>query len=101
MEISDICGQLTLKGHHIISPISMNHPWHEHCSENVPTDWTFWYTYDSKILIKCSELWVCTLDGWKESNGVEGEIQIAKRLGIPVKYLNPQTLELKEERPHE
>lgn len=35
----------------------------------------------------CAGVWVLMLDGWRESGGVQAEIDIALRLKKPVMYL--------------
>jgi hypothetical protein len=33
------------------------------------------------------EVWILKMDGWKESKGIEAEIALAEKLGLPVKYI--------------
>ena len=40
--------------------------------------------YDTTILRKCNELLVLAMDGWDVSEGVQYEIQCAKKMGIPI-----------------
>ncbi|MFK5165356.1 DUF1937 family protein, partial [Propionibacterium freudenreichii] len=51
---------------------------------DLPTDWEFWAAYDEAILSSCISLIVLPLDGWQESKGVSAEINIARRMGLPV-----------------
>lgn len=44
----------------------------------------------------CDEVWVVMLPGWEESVGVTTEVQFANEKGIPVKYINPETLRFKK-----
>ncbi len=53
------------------------------------TDWPFWEQFDRDHLVRCDELIVLMLDGWRESVGVAAEIRIAGELGKPVRYLAP------------
>ncbi|MBX3452499.1 MAG: DUF1937 family protein [Planctomycetaceae bacterium] len=41
-------------------------------------------------MARCDEVVVLTLDGWRESAGVQAEIRIAGELGKPVRYLAPE-----------
>jgi Domain of unknown function (DUF1937) len=75
---------LMKQGLHVISPISHSHP--IALAGGLPTDWQFWEAYDRAILETCSKLIVLKLDGWEESVGVQAEIRIAKKLGIPIEY---------------
>lgn len=94
-EISHIAAMLTLQGHHILAPISMNHPWVENLTDENKTflksDWLFWQEFDIALIEKCDELWVATMEGWKDSVGVNAEINIAKSLNLPIRYVNPKT----------
>jgi len=55
-------------------------------------DWSFWREYDRAFLEMCSEVWVLTLDGWRESHGVQAEIELARELGKPVVLVEPDAL---------
>lgn len=68
-----------------IGPIAMSHPVAQY--GDIPTDWDFWQTHDKAIILRCDELWVVPLDGWKESKGVQAEIAYAELLEIPVRYI--------------
>lgn len=76
-------GVLMNSGHIIFSPIAHTHPIAMCCE--MPGDWRFWERYDKAIIARCDELWVLTLDGWRESVGVTAEIQFAREIGKPVK----------------
>lgn len=70
----------------VFSPIAHSHPIALH---GAPTDWSFWEQNDRVLLEFCDEVVVLTIDGWEESIGVQAEIQIARELGKPVRYLEP------------
>jgi hypothetical protein len=55
---------------------------------NLPGDWAYWQHYSRAMLDKCYGMFVITVDGWKESTGVQGEIEYATSLGIEIKYLD-------------
>lgn len=57
-------------------------------------DFDAWEAVDLTWVSVCDELWVVTMDGWKTSKGVQAEIQFATEKQIPVKYINPVTLEI-------
>lgn len=50
-----------------------------------------WANIDLYTISKCDEVWVCTMDGWKESVGVQAEIALAKARKIKVRYIDPKT----------
>jgi hypothetical protein len=78
--------QLLASGLTVFSPIVHGHPL---VDQGLPTDWPFWERFDRDHLVRCDEVVVLMLDGWRESVGVAGEIRIAGELGKPVRYLAP------------
>ena len=77
---------LLASGLTVFSPIVHGHPLVGH---GLPTDWPFWERFDRDHLVRCDEVVVLMLDGWRESVGVAAEIRIAGELGKPVRYLAP------------
>ena len=75
---------LLRQGRYVYSPIVHGHTLTRH---GIPSDWAFWADFDEAMLSRCDELIVFMLDGWAESEGVQKEIEVARELGIPVKYL--------------
>lgn len=61
---------------------------------DLPTDWNFWKGYSTTLMTKCSQLWVIKSEGWDTSTGVAAEIDLATRLHLPIRYIDPETLEL-------
>lgn len=74
-------------GRIVFSPIAQTHPMA--LLGDLPLDFEFWQDYNRAWIEACSRLIVLTLDGWRESVGVRGEIAIAKELGIEIEYLGP------------
>ena len=93
-QICGVAGLLMSKGHHVFSPIAHAHPIAQQV--DLPTGWDFWERQDREMLAACSDLWVCQMPQWEGSTGVQAEIKIAKELGLPVRYVDPGTLEVKE-----
>lgn len=81
--------ELMRRGECVLSPIAHSHPIAAH---GLPTTWEFWERLDREHLKRCDELVVLMLDGWKESRGVQAEIRIARELGKPVRFLDPDQL---------
>ena len=50
--------------------------------------WSFWEPHDNEHLAHCEEVVVLRLDGWRESEGVQAELDAAAALGKPVRYLD-------------
>lgn len=80
-----VAARLMGEGVHLYSPIAHTHP--IAVQGSLPRGWEFWEQYDRKLLAACQELWIVTLDGWKESKGVAAELKIAAEMGLPVKYI--------------
>lgn len=55
---------------------------------DIPLTWEFWKTYSEKLMERCDALYVITLDGWKESEGVQREIELAEKMSLEIKYLD-------------
>ena len=92
--VCSAASRLMRDGYNIFSPIAHTHP--IALAGGLPTDFDYWQKYDELILSRCDRLVVLMLDGWEESNGIAMEIEIAKRIGIPVEYINADTLEVKQ-----
>jgi len=73
----------------IFSPISHTHP--IAIAGGLPLSWDFWEPYDRAVLGACGAVYVLMLEGWQESKGVAAEIVIARELGLPVEYLEPES----------
>lgn len=71
------------------SPISHTHPI-KHTHIALPAEFKFYADYDFRMIDHCDELWVLTLDGWKESIGVTAEIDYAKKKDKYVRLWNGQ-----------
>lgn len=70
----------------VFSPIT-------HCHEialnhKLPTTWDFWSAYDFYFIDVLNEVWVFMQDGWKESVGVQAEIDYARKNNKPIVYFN-------------
>jgi hypothetical protein len=72
-------------GVHLFSPIAHTHP--IAMAGDLPLGFEFWRSYDRTIIERCQYLLICCLPGWLDSKGIQGEVQIAIELGIPVGHL--------------
>lgn len=87
-----VTGWLIAQGKHVFSPIV-------HCHEltlshDLPGDASFWHDYNISFLRRSDQIYVLTLEGWKESKGVSQELRYAKMLNIPVTFINERGLTL-------
>lgn len=84
--INTVAFKIMESGKLVFSPISHTHPLAE--VGQLPRGWDFWERYDTAMISRCNRVWVLMLDGWKESVGVNAEIKIAEKLGLPVEYID-------------
>lgn len=84
--VNRAAAELLKQGRFIFSPISHTHPI---ACYGLPKGFDFWEPYDRQFLDICKGLIVLCLPGWKESSGVQWEIEYMKKLGRPVEYLEP------------
>jgi len=80
---------LMWQGRIVFSPISHSHGIPQY---DLPVNWNFWEACDRQHLDVCSEVVVLMLDGWEQSRGVQAEIAIARELGKPVSFIDPNDL---------
>lgn len=91
-QVCAAAAELMAQGHIIFSPIAHTHP--IALQGSLPLGFDYWKRVDEVYLSRCDELWILTLDGWKDSTGIRGEIKIAQQLGMPIRYVNPSTLKI-------
>lgn len=87
LKINYIAGWMFQNGYLVFSPISHTHP----IFQSVPSlggGWEVWKEYDERMIACCDELWIFTLSGWSFSKGVKAEVEIARQLGKPVKFID-------------
>jgi len=70
----------------IFSPITHSHPL---AAYNLPTGWDYWKSQDLSYLTVCESIIAVTLDGWKESIGLQDEVNIMKDMGKKVSFFDP------------
>ena len=85
---SEFSGVLFSEGYHVFSPVSHSHPIAVMGPEGLSEkDADFWLDFDLPLLHGwADELWVLMNEGWQRSYGVAKEIELAYRLGMPVRY---------------
>lgn len=69
----------------VYSPLSHSHRVARHLDNHL--DHVFWLNQCASFVEWADELWVLTLDGWKESKGIRVETGMAHRLGKPVVHI--------------
>lgn len=87
-EVSNyIASELTKQGRIIFAPISAWH--HIAMKYGLPGTFEYWKRLDEQFIAASKKLILVTLDGWKESNGINLEVSIADRFNVPIEYLDP------------
>lgn len=89
-----ISGLLMLRGFNVFSPIALCHPISVHMKNSMDHD--FWLNQVMSYLTDwADELYVATLPGYRDSRGIQLEIERAKELQLPVTLYT-----LNEDLPH-
>lgn len=76
--------ELMQQGRKVVCPVIHNHPL---VLLGLKFGWYTWEGYDRLFMDICGEMIVLRLEGWKESEGVDGEIEYMKMSEKPVAYL--------------
>ena len=95
-----LAGRLLKAGHVIYSPIVHSHPIAMFSGID-PLDHSFWLDFDARMMSVCDAILVAQMTGWRESYGVNYEIEFARSYRKPVLYLNCRTLEMSAEQEKE
>lgn len=91
-----IAAYYTNQGNCVFSPITHGHSIvQEH---NLPQGFKYWGKACFEFIVWCDVLVVVKLEGWKESDGVQAEIVIAKRLKREIVYVDPEIIMAKVEK---
>lgn len=77
--------QMQFPTHNIFSPIVNSHPLAK--IGGLRGDWEFWQTLDTDHIENSHEIWVLQIPGWRESTGVTAELEIARKLNLPIRYV--------------
>jgi hypothetical protein len=91
-----MAGMLMNMGYLVFSPISHSHPIEQALIVNggIKRPWEFWKKQDESFVRWCDEVYVGTVEGWKESVGVNAEIKIAQELNKPIFFINSDNFEV-------
>ena len=53
------------------------------------TDYKFWKEWCDLCMAVCTKMVVLTVPGWSTSEGVAAEIEYAKKVNMPIAYIDP------------
>jgi len=76
----------------VFSPISMSHPIAKYMDNHNDSD--FWVNLDLDWLKECDIMVIVQAPGWAMSRGIRREIDYALKLGIKIRNLDPDTMEV-------
>ena len=76
--------KISLAGFPVYSQITISHPMNLSLAKNMPGKKIDWAPLDKEFMDKCDEIIILELDGWKESSGVQREIDYFKDRGAKV-----------------
>jgi Domain of unknown function (DUF1937). len=80
---------LIRRGLVVYSPITMTHPIDVVLAENQSTMGSdYWVDFDEAFMDVCSEMFILTLDGWRDSNGIRREIEYFERQGKKISLVS-------------
>jgi hypothetical protein len=83
-------GKLMKAGHMVFSPISHSHP--IALAGDLPKTWEYWENFCRTYMSYSYLLVVLCIDGWEESTGIRVEIEIAKEMGMGIKYMTMEEM---------
>lgn len=66
--------------------------------EGTHADHDFWLKVDEAYLSRAKGLIVCKLPGWDVSKGIAAEIEMAKKYGLPIYYMEPGVVPISVEK---
>jgi hypothetical protein len=75
-----------------ILPITQSYKLKEY-NTNLGTSFEAWKDRDLEFINRSDELWIVTIDGWKESIGVMAELDFALQYQMPIYFIDPATLQ--------
>lgn len=75
------------RGEQIFSPIVYGHEFAVKDASVIP--FSYWQPFNEHMIRNSAELRVLTIEGWKESRGVQAEISFAFDIGVPVVFAEP------------
>lgn len=91
-KVTQVAGRLMEMGYIVFSPITHGHSIAQRV--NLPVEHEFWLPQCKPFVEWADEIFVLTLDGWKESRGVNWEIDLAFELKKKISTLVVREREL-------
>ena len=76
-------------GVHVYSPIAHGFALEPYLPTVLEEDHDFWMRHCLNMLGRCDSIMVYCIEGWRESKGVQMEIEYSKAAKMPIKYMWP------------
>lgn len=83
-----VAAKIMQRGYVVFSPLSHSHRIAHHLGNHLSQD--FWLAQDLEMLKPCDEMWILTLPGHKESEGIQIEAAWARHWRKPVRSVNTE-----------
>lgn len=93
-EAARIAGELLLSGVEVYSPIAHCHPLSIFAQIDA-LDRDFWLRYQEQFMARCDVLIVAQMSGWKESHGINHEINFFLTRKRVIFMLNVETMNMR------
>ncbi len=90
-QVCYIAGNMIADGLLVYCPIAHSHPI---AKQGLADDWETWQKLDLAMLAKCDELWIATMQGWRQSKGIKAEVRFAKSLKLPIRHVPKKYMEM-------
>lgn len=87
--VRDFTAKMATLGMYGFCPIAHSHDMG--IANKLPYHVDFWREWNYRMIDGASSLLVYMLDGWKQSKGVQEEIEYARKLGKPIFFYDPKT----------
>lgn len=91
----DVCrltARLLRDGIEVYSPITYTHPLATIGGLHLAHD--EWLRFDTRMMDRCTELWIAMLDGWGDSLGIAWEADYMRSHDKTVRKIDPVTLDI-------
>lgn len=85
-DLMEYAGPLMVAGFFVYAPILQTHP--VAAKFSLPVEFEWWEAYNRAFIEQSFAVVVADMAGWRESRGVQHEIELAKSLGLPVFLLD-------------
>lgn len=90
---AELAARLLRRGIVVYSPIVHTHPIAKYGNID-PLNHEIWLDFDATMMEASKSLLVAQMEGWEDSYGVAHEIDVFLSAGKPIRFLNPETLEI-------